>query len=67
MKIKVLELFAGVGGFRIGLEGYPKKKTSPYSIVWSNQWEPKTKIQHANLIYKNRWGQKNHCEKASQI
>jgi DNA (cytosine-5)-methyltransferase 1 len=58
--IKVVELFAGVGGFRIGLEGYPKAKNSLYNVVWSNQWEPSTKIQHANLIYTERWGKENH-------
>ena len=36
-KMRVVELFAGVGGFRLGLE-----KTK-YKIVWSNQWEPSTK------------------------
>ena len=59
--IKVVELFAGVGGFRIGLEGYPKAKNSPYKVVWSNQWEPSTKTQHANLVYTERWGKENHC------
>jgi DNA (cytosine-5)-methyltransferase 1 len=55
MAIKVAELFAGVGGFRIGLEGYPRKKNSPYQIIWSNQWEPSTKTQHANIVYNARW------------
>jgi len=36
-KLKVIELFAGVGGFRLGLE-----KTGNYEVVWSNQWEPST-------------------------
>lgn len=58
--MKVVELFAGVGGFRIGLEGYPKKKNAPYEVVWSNQWEPSTKTQHANLVYENRWPDANH-------
>lgn len=62
MSIKVVELFAGVGGFRIGLEGYPRKRDSLYKVVWSNQWEPSTKKQHANLIYKNRWPNANHSE-----
>ena len=31
-KLKVIELFAGVGGFRIGLE------RSNFEVVWSNQW-----------------------------
>ena len=68
-KIRVVELFAGVGGFRIGLEGYDgkscssdysKKYKSPYKVIWSNQWEPSTKIQHANLVYQNRWPNANH-------
>ena len=58
--IKVVELFAGVGGFRVGLEGFPKAKNSFYNVVWSNQWEPSTKIQHANNVYTERWGEKNH-------
>jgi len=69
-KIKVVELFAGVGGFRLGLEGYNGKSAttgysnkfhSKYNVVWSNQWEPSTKIQHANLVYNNRWPDANHC------
>ncbi|WP_434037055.1 DNA (cytosine-5-)-methyltransferase [Formosa sp. 4Alg 33] len=53
-KIKVAELFAGVGGFRLGLE------KSNYEIVWSNQWEPSTKIQHASKVYEARFGKENH-------
>lgn len=53
-KIKVAELFAGVGGFRLGLE------KSDYQIAWSNQWEPSTKTQHASLVYEARFGKKNH-------
>ncbi len=68
-KIKVVELFAGVGGFRLGLEGwegksatsgYKKSIKSPYEVVWSNQWEPSTKTQHASLVYENRFGKKGH-------
>lgn len=54
-KIKVVELFAGVGGFRLGLE-----KTKNYEVVWSNQWEPSTKTQHASLVYEARFGSENH-------
>ncbi|MEO9891912.1 DNA (cytosine-5-)-methyltransferase [Aurantibacter sp.] len=54
-KLKVLELFAGVGGFRLGLES-----TKGYKIVWSNQWEPATKTQHASKVYEARFGSKNH-------
>jgi DNA (cytosine-5)-methyltransferase 1 len=53
--IKVIELFAGVGGFRLGLE-----KSKSYKIVWSNQWEPTTNVQHASDVYKERFGVKNH-------
>jgi len=60
-KIKVVELFAGVGGFRIGLEGKPKsKKKSAYEVVWSNQWEPSTKTQHASKVYESQWGADHH-------
>lgn len=54
-KLKVLELFAGVGGFRIGLEA-----TNKFEVIWSNQWEPLTKVQHASMVYKKRFGKKNH-------
>lgn len=65
-KIKVIELFAGVGGFRIGLEGLPKKENSPYEIVWSNQWEPSTKTQHANIVYQTRWPKAKHSSEDIQ-
>jgi DNA (cytosine-5)-methyltransferase 1 len=67
--LRVVELFAGVGGFRLGLEGYKGKsplsnykKTMPnnYKVIWSNQWEPSTKRQHANEVYIARWSDKNH-------
>ena len=54
-KLKVLELFAGVGGFRIGLE-----KTSKFKVIWSNQWEPSTKKQHASELYEKVFGKVNH-------
>jgi DNA (cytosine-5)-methyltransferase 1 len=60
MPINVVELFAGVGGFRIGLEGLPRRNDN-YQVVWSNQWEPSTKMQHANMVYENRWPEANHC------
>ena len=61
MPIRVVELFAGVGGFRIGLEGYPRRDDANYQVVWSNQWEPSTKTQHANMVYENRWPNAIHC------
>lgn len=54
-ELKVCELFAGVGGFRIGLE-----RTGHYRVVWSNQWEPSSKIQHASKVYEARFGGENH-------
>ena len=57
--IKVTELFAGVGGFRIGLEG----ASDAYETVWSNQWEPSTQHQDASLVYQARFGRKGHCNK----
>lgn len=54
-KIKVVELFAGVGGFRLGLE-----RTDDFEVVWSNQWEPSTKAQHASMVYESRFGSENH-------
>lgn len=64
LPLRVVELFAGVGGFRLGLEGRPsrrKKKNSSFEIVWSNQWEPGTKVQHASDIYVKNWGATGHC------
>ena len=65
-KLRVVELFAGVGGFRLGLEGWKgKSSTSGYSkkmthdgfrIVWSNQHEPGRRVQYANDIYNFHFG-----------
>ena len=55
-KIKVVELFAGVGGFRIGLEGASDK----FITVWNNQWEPSTVHQDASLVYRARFGSEGH-------
>jgi DNA (cytosine-5)-methyltransferase 1 len=41
----VVELFAGVGGFRLGLEA------AGWEVIWANQWEPSTKTQHAFDCY----------------
>lgn len=57
--IKVVELFAGVGGFRIGLEG----ASDDYETVWNNQWEPSTQHQDASLVYRARFGEKGHSNK----
>ena len=54
--IKVVELFAGVGGFRIGLE----RASKHFKTIWSNQWEPSTKRQDASIIYCSRFGADGH-------
>jgi DNA (cytosine-5)-methyltransferase 1 len=54
-KIKVVELFAGVGGFRLGLE-----KNKQFEVIWSNQWEPASKVQHASDIYVKHFGLDGH-------
>jgi DNA (cytosine-5)-methyltransferase 1 len=50
----VAELFAGVGGFRIGLT------SSGWKTVFSNQWEPATKAQHASDVYVANFGLEGH-------
>ena len=57
--IRVVELFAGVGGFRVGLEG----ASDAYETIWNNQWEPSTQHQDASLVYKARFGAKGHSNK----
>jgi len=57
--IKTIELFAGVGGFRIGLDN-AKFSNKNFETIWSNQWEPSTKLQHASNIYTARFGYENH-------
>lgn len=58
-EIKVVELFAGVGGFRIGLEG----ASDAFKTVWNNQWEPSTQHQDASIIYKARFGKEGHSNR----
>lgn len=53
--LRVVELFAGVGGFRIGLQ-----RAGGFEVVWSNQWEPGKKKQHASEVYSARFGGENH-------
>lgn len=54
--IKVCELFAGVGGFRLGLE----KASDEFKFVWANQWEPGKIKQHAFDCYVSHFGEENH-------
>ena len=47
-QLNVVELFAGVGGFRIGLE---RANPEFFKVVWGNQWEPSRKSQDAYDCY----------------
>lgn len=65
-ELRVAELFAGVGGFRLALEGFhdpdnpsfEKPAAGPYRTVWANQWEPPgtDAKQFAWRCYETRFG-----------
>ncbi|MDV7393853.1 DNA cytosine methyltransferase, partial [Arthrospira platensis SPKY1] len=57
--LRVMELFAGIGGFRLGLErasrhlsesGYPG-----FEVVYANQYEPASTRQWAAKVYAARF------------
>lgn len=61
MEKTVVELFAGVGGFRCGLnkvelKNDKVKENGNWKFVWANQWEPSTKTQDAFACYSKRFG-----------
>ena len=61
MKQTVCELFAGVGGFRCGLNHIHSledlEKPESWETVWFSQWEPaETKTQYAHDCYVYRFG-----------
>lgn len=61
MEKTVCELFAGVGGFRCGLNSIKDiddvKKGEKWKTVWFSQWEPADKkTQWAHDCYVNRFG-----------
>ena len=62
MEKTAIELFAGVGGFRVGLNhvsSFDKEgkaiENGNFHFLWANQWEPSTKIQHAYDCYNKRF------------
>lgn len=77
MKKTVVELFAGVGGFRCGLNNITEfdsetgraNEDDNWDFVWANQWEPSTKTQAAFDCYCERFGESdNHtCVDIHQI
>ena len=61
MKKTVCELFAGVGGFRCGLNHINTlddfRKEEKWKTVWFNQWEPAEKTtQYAHDCYTYHFG-----------
>lgn len=52
MKKLLCELFAGVGGFRLGLD----RLNSGWETVWFSQWEPGAKRQWAHECYVSHFG-----------
>ena len=64
MKKTLVELFAGVGGFRCGLNHVQLKgdktiENGNWHCIWANQWEPATKSQEAYDCYIKRFGKEN--------
>lgn len=55
MEKTVCELFAGVGGFRVGLE----RASIEWDTVWANQWEPSRVRQDAFACYCSHFGKKS--------
>ena len=49
--VKFIDLFSGIGGFRLGLERTSKE----YECVWSCDWD-----KYANRVYRLRFGNENH-------
>jgi len=63
MRIKMAELFAGVGGFREAVEHSSLK--NHFEVSWSNQWEPSESAKHgdkqnANRVYIAKFGKEGH-------
>lgn len=50
--IKTVELFAGVGGFRLGLETASRR----FHVIWADQWEPSMQEQYAFECYTAHYG-----------
>lgn len=66
MELTVVELFAGVGGFRVGLndiqsfdENDKAIENRDWKFVWANQFEPSTKAQPAYNCYCTRFGKEH--------
>ncbi|MBQ8960640.1 MAG: DNA (cytosine-5-)-methyltransferase [Ruminococcus sp.] len=70
MKKTICELFAGVGGFRLGFD----RLGSGWETVWFSQWEPGKRVQWAHDCYLSHYGdcpdlngELHTCEDISQV
>ncbi|WP_294377075.1 DNA (cytosine-5-)-methyltransferase [uncultured Clostridium sp.] len=63
LKYTICELFAGVGGFRLGFE----RSSSDWKTVWANQWEPSKKVQHAFECYRSHFGIEGGIDEYSNV
>ncbi len=70
MEKTICELFAGVGGFRLGFE----RLDTGWSTTWFSQWEPGARTQWAHECYVSHFGDlkdvngENHtCEDISKV
>lgn len=59
-KLKAIELFCGIGGFRVGFERIEGK---PIEVIWSNDMLPDKKRQTPSEVYIKNFGDKEHVNK----
>lgn len=58
-RVRVAELFAGVGGFHLGLSSASPR----FAVVWSQQWDPRHKHQYASECYRRHFPDTPHENK----
>ena len=63
MNKTIVELFAGVGGFRLGFE----RASKDWKTLWANQWEPDKKNQYAFDCYKAHFANSGGINEFSNI
>lgn len=63
MQKTICELFAGVGGFRVGFE----RNSDSWKTVWANQWEPSRKMQYAFECYYHHFHDKGGINEYSNM